>query len=218
MRSRWVLIFFLLFLYSCQKVRVTRELQDGVEIIKYNKLDSWLPTYELQLQEVFTISGYQDDEFIPFGNLSDLMIDEEDNIYSAERRVSKIHKFSRNGEYIKSCGRQGKGPEESVSMGGLFQYDDFIFVHSQNPNKLIKWTKNLEFVETITFQKIRPTWIYRDQTNHPILFGTLGQVRQGAKNPYDFSWIRSFHTLKFMFDVGEPENALLIFANTPASK
>ena len=133
MSLKWLLIILTFLICSCQKVHFTREFRDGVEIIKYINIDAWIPKYELHLQEEFTISGYwENDEFVTFGDPADFMVDEEDNIYFVDRRISRIHRFSKNGDYIKSAGREGKGPDESMAPGGIFQYQNHIFLHSQN--------------------------------------------------------------------------------------
>jgi len=64
----------------------------------------------LELQELWRIGG--DDEDILFGVISQLLHDDEGNIYLLDGQLSEIQVFDPDGEYLRTVGREGEGPGE----------------------------------------------------------------------------------------------------------
>ena len=56
-----------------------------------------------------------EDENIAFHIPSDIVIDEQGNIYILDSGNHRIQKFDPEGNYLASFGRKGQGPGESAS-------------------------------------------------------------------------------------------------------
>ncbi|MEX2437502.1 MAG: 6-bladed beta-propeller [Candidatus Paceibacterota bacterium] len=81
------------------------------------------PSYELQIELDLTIS--QLDEMHIQG-LWDVHTDIEGNFYWQDNTISKIHKYSLDGDYIRSFGGKGKGPGEFESFNSSTVYSNSL--------------------------------------------------------------------------------------------
>lgn len=177
-----VLLSFILVLFSgCQK-------EDEPEEIEYVETGS-VPHYNLILEKELEINAYKTGkDKVQFGDLADFIIDEKNNFLVLERQTSQVHKFSKDGEYIKSFGRKGRGPCECIHPGSLFLYSNRYLYLSQVPSKLISFDTDLNCFNEIKLSTSL-FWVYTNQANLPTYF-LIHQRMNGKVRGY----IRSFHT------------------------
>ena len=62
------------------------------------------------LKELWRVGG--DDEEILFGVISQLLHDDDGNVYALDSQLSEIRVFSASGQLLRSIGREGEGPGE----------------------------------------------------------------------------------------------------------
>jgi hypothetical protein len=70
-------------------------------------------------QELWRAGG-DDDEEIIFGVLSDVAVDAQGNLYALDAQLSQISVFDRDGNFLRTIGREGEGPGEFRRAGQLF--------------------------------------------------------------------------------------------------
>jgi sugar lactone lactonase YvrE len=86
--------------------------QDALEI-KNGSVGRWNENLELSLEFVRTIGEVDaDDENLLFYRPSDIAFDKKGNIYVLDAGNHRVQKFSQDGTFISSFGRQGQGPGE----------------------------------------------------------------------------------------------------------
>jgi len=192
------IVFYLAILisfFSCdtRKIKINRE--DNFELVEYIDPDKWISTSRLELIKELEITRYQDSLFL--GEMVDLLIDREGSILIVERENSQIHKYSSNGTYISSLGREGRGPCECIHPGPIFFYDSLYYLLSQVPPKLISFDINLNCMGDVNLQNSL-FWVYRNINNTPSFFLTHERIR----DRYDgyARTFNSFNDLSFILD------------------
>jgi hypothetical protein len=91
-------------------------------------------------KELWRISGDEDDEFL-FGVLSQIVSDEDGNIYLLDAQLNEVMIFSPAGEYIRSIGREGEGPGEFRRASDMFlTADGNVAVLQRMPGKIVVLT------------------------------------------------------------------------------
>ncbi len=191
-------IFIFLFSFSCQQSeQVIRTVEDGIEIIQYNNPEKWIPRFTLKLEEELVIAGYYEDVYVPFGKLTDVMVNQNGEIFIVEQNTSKVYKFSKQGEFIKTFGRTGKGPGESIDPGSMFLYENNYCYLAQTPQKVIFFDQDLNYVDDLTLRPRTAAWIYRDQNNSPLFFYTMDSVVPENGNVLDRYFLSSWHTFNY---------------------
>ncbi|MFC1556088.1 6-bladed beta-propeller [candidate division KSB1 bacterium] len=86
------------------------------------------PSVSLEFdRQIGTLDG--DDEHYLLHDVQDIEMDSEGNLYIVERGNKRVQKFSKDGEYLKTIGREGQGPgeyEHPVTIG--FDSEGNIFI------------------------------------------------------------------------------------------
>ena len=90
---------------------------DGVMHVKNgpepaNGVETW------QLEELWTAGG-EDDEEVLFGIITQVEIDQDNNIYLLDNQMSEVHVFSPDGEFLRTLGRAGEGPGEVTNPAAM---------------------------------------------------------------------------------------------------
>lgn len=65
-------------------------------------------------------AGGDDEEDVLFGVVSSVDIDQQGNVYALDMQLSQVHVFDRNGELLRTIGREGEGPGEFRRAGFMF--------------------------------------------------------------------------------------------------
>ncbi len=86
-----------------------------------------------------------------FARISSICVDDEGNLYVADGKHKTIFKFSKDGEFIKTIGRDGQGPGEFMDefMEISFGNDKRIYVVDNVRLKIIVYGKDGEFVKEL---------------------------------------------------------------------
>jgi hypothetical protein len=93
------------------------EVEDGVKVIK-NPEKPLYGEIKLDLVEDLQIGNENDDNYI-FGQIIDIEIDDEGSIYVADLRLARIQKYDKNGCFLQTIGKKGRGPGEYEAPWGI---------------------------------------------------------------------------------------------------
>jgi len=94
----------------------------------------------LELNELWRIGGY--DEDILFGIVSQLLHDDEGNIYLLDGQLSEVQVFDPDGQHLRTMGRSGEGPGEFVNGTDMFWAPgDQLAVVQVFPGKIVQLTR-----------------------------------------------------------------------------
>jgi hypothetical protein len=86
-------------------------------------------------------AGGDDDEDVLFGVISAVDIDERGNVYALDMQLSQVFVFDRDGNLLRTIGREGEGPGEFRRAGHMFLTPDGnVAVLQQMPGKLVLLT------------------------------------------------------------------------------
>ena len=156
MKNKTRVVLFILFLSAFimaisiagQKAKWegTIEEKNDVKVIKNPKT----PLYgeiELKLEVDLVIGGEDVDENYMFRRVSDIEVDEEENIYVLDSRECRIQKYDKNGKYLKTIGRKGEGP-------GEFQQASSMYLDSEGKLYINEYRKIHIFEKNGVFEKI----------------------------------------------------------------
>lgn len=103
------------FVLSCgqQKDRWqgTIEEVDGVTVIK-NPLEPMYDEDVLELEEELSIGEAEGREEYMFSRVFSIVVDDLENIYVSDLLEAHIKVFDKNGQYLKTIGKKGQGPDE----------------------------------------------------------------------------------------------------------
>jgi len=109
-------LFFLVLvmLASCQKQKQSAEWkgmveeENGVTVVK-NPEDPLYGRLVFDLEEDLSI-GREGDEDYELFRVADVQVDEDGNIYVLENGYERVQKYDRDGDYLCTIGRKGRGP------------------------------------------------------------------------------------------------------------
>jgi 6-bladed beta-propeller protein len=111
-------------------------LVDGVTHVKNGAepsggMETW------QLEELWTVGG-EDDEDVLFGIITQVEIDNENNIYLLDNQLSQVQVFSSDGEFLRTIGRPGEGPGEVSNPSAMTLLPDgSVGLVKTMPGKLV---------------------------------------------------------------------------------
>lgn len=114
-----VLIFlFLIFSLSCNKQgaewKGSIEKIDGVTVVKNPKEPLYgEDVFHLEEDLIFG-QGREGNEDNSFFSIGDIAVDDEGNIFVADRDTAHVRVFDKNGVYARTIGRKGQGPGEMM--------------------------------------------------------------------------------------------------------
>jgi hypothetical protein len=135
-RAVRILLIPLLVVFSIGEISAGEPTQiDGVRQVK-NCATPREGTRVLKLEELWRVGG-EDDEMI-FGLLTQVLGDEDGNVYLLDAQLHQVFVFSPDGSFIRSLFREGEGPGEiRAPRDMLFLPDGAIGVVQQFPGKII---------------------------------------------------------------------------------
>lgn len=106
-----------------------------------------------KLTLVKKISADFDEEYF-LAQPGGLVVDDEGNIFIADRKIHKVFKFSKDFKFIKNFGSTGMGPGEYYGYDYFpehlyFAPDSLLYLCSSNTKKLIAYNKDGKFVKEV---------------------------------------------------------------------
>lgn len=155
MRTFQLILFITaLFFISCSKNENTCRVEEinGVKVYKNNSVPKDA-AFSIEPKLIRTINGLNDDQ--PDSTRSFLRpmsmdIDKDGNIYILDQYSSSVKKYSNDGEFIRSFGRQGNGPGELMYPMSLDVQGDSVFVSCTAVSKFVKYDLDGGHVEDRT--------------------------------------------------------------------
>ncbi len=97
----------------------------------------------IKLPEVWRLGGDSEDEEEFFGVISDIDIDAAGNIYLLDSQLNEAKIYTKDGEFVRSIGREGEGPGEFRAPSSMFfTKDDKVAVIQMMPGKIVQLTKD----------------------------------------------------------------------------
>ncbi len=120
MLARWTLALIGLVALTSPALAAwngTHETRDGVRHA-INGEDP-MTTTRVPLEPLWRVGGLDDEEVL-FGVISQLVHDDDGNLYVLDRQLSEIQIFSPAGEYLTTIGRAGEGPGEFQNPADMY--------------------------------------------------------------------------------------------------
>lgn len=101
---------------------------------------SEVPVQKYRMEELWRV-GVEDDDIL-FGEVEDLLIDDDGTVYVLDSQLADVKVFSVGGEYLRTIGREGDGPGEVRAPGDLaFMADGSLGLVSKLNWKIAKIDK-----------------------------------------------------------------------------
>jgi len=96
---------------------------------------------DIDLEELWRVGG--EDEEVLFGVIAQLVEDDAGNIYLLDGQLSEVQVFSRDGEWLRTIGREGEGPGEFRNGSDLYRGPDGnLGVVQIFPGRIVKLTQD----------------------------------------------------------------------------
>ncbi|MDH3198029.1 MAG: 6-bladed beta-propeller [Candidatus Krumholzibacteria bacterium] len=94
------------------------------------------------MEELWRLGGDSEDEEEFFGVIADIDIDADGLVYLLDSQIAEVKIYTKDGEFVRSIGRQGEGPGEFRFPNALFFTDDGnVAVVQTIPGKIVILSK-----------------------------------------------------------------------------
>lgn len=87
---------------------------DGFKIIHNPKKGLWEGNKRIKLTRKLSLGVLEGDSNLVFSDIRDIEVDTKGNIYVLDKKNYRVQKFDRQGGYLLTIGRKGKGPGEFI--------------------------------------------------------------------------------------------------------
>ncbi|MFQ5599971.1 MAG: 6-bladed beta-propeller [Candidatus Krumholzibacteriia bacterium] len=142
--ARALLVLFLAASAALPDPQGTVTGADGVVRVR-NPAQPALPDLALELEELWRIGGDSEAAGEFFGVIVDIAVDPSGDVYLLDRQLAEVKVFTRDGEFLRTIGREGGGPGEFRQPGALFfMPDGNVAVVQARPSGLVLLTKQGE--------------------------------------------------------------------------
>lgn len=122
----------------------TIQTVDGKKVVQ-NPAKPMKDATAVKMEKLWRLGGETDNEDEFFGVISDIEIDEQGNVYLLDSQLSEVKIYTKDGEFVRSMGREGEGPGEFRRPSALFFTDDGnVAVVQTIPGKIVLLTKEGE--------------------------------------------------------------------------
>ena len=207
-----VALVSIILLTSCTKneLNYTVTEKDGVKTYR-NKNIPANPDLKIEPIELFSI-GREDkdnpDSSRTIHMLTGSAVDSKNNIYLIDTQTSSIKKFDRNGKFIKSFGRLGNGPGETVQPTNAAIFNDTIYVLDHTVSRFVRFDCNGNFIDNIKFDGGIPEFLRATANKKFIGFRNTAKNVDGEYlislklNLMDkvFNDLANFNNFEFVYD------------------
>jgi hypothetical protein len=109
---------------------------NGVKTVS-NPATGFAAPATVKLPELWRLGGDSESEEEFFGVISDIDIDEQGNVYLLDSQLSECKIYTKDGEFVRSIGREGEGPGEFRRPVSMFFTGDKIAVVQVMPGKIV---------------------------------------------------------------------------------
>lgn len=152
MRYKASILLLSLFLAGCGNSNTGSthfEQTNSSDAISSVEADSLTPSHQIIFEKIFSI---HDSDSLLIGTIGGSDVDDNGNIYFGDGKTIKV--FDKNGDYVSSLGRAGRGPGEFTGLGSLAPIirDTLIYVFDYGLIRLnVFSTNSFDLVRTVTF-------------------------------------------------------------------
>ena len=195
----FLLFLILFFNFSCKKQnKIIVKNIDGVQVIFNPKNPVYIEGIpnKLTLKEELTIGGENKEEYI-FSRIIDIAVDDMERIYAADAREGHIKIFDKNGNYIKTIGKKGKGPGEFYFIFSLqITPKNELVVYDIGNRRVSFFNLNGEFIKSVSSGKV---WALRCKIDSKGNFVVTEGVSDPKNSRYELKKFDSnFNLIKVM--------------------
>lgn len=138
------------------------EKEDGVIVVRNPKR----PMYGdeiFSVEEDLKIGVVEGDENYMFSHIRNFVVDENENIYVADMKETKIKVFDKNGKFLRVFGKTGEGPGEIGRIYGIqITTKNELLVNDGRNRKLLYFTLEGEFILSKDIRIFLPERVYCD--------------------------------------------------------
>jgi hypothetical protein len=97
----------------------------------------------IKLPEVWRLGGDSEDEEEFFGVISDIDIDESRQVYLLDMQLNEAKIYTKDGEFVRSIGREGEGPGEfRMPSSMFFTKENKVAIIQTMPGKIVLLMKD----------------------------------------------------------------------------
>ena len=166
-------LIILFIVVSCtSKKNYSVENINGIKTIK-NKNIVIDNNSNIQAKLIFSIKGNIEnciDSSRIFFTIAGIDIDKNDNIFLLDVKTSNIKKFDKTGQFIKSFGRKGQGPGETIDPNSITILNDTVFISNPGAQQVVKYDLDGNFIESINLKSAAPQFANKVGTSKFIGF------------------------------------------------
>lgn len=136
-------IIFAIFLFSCKQSPYPQEAKTTfhIDINKHDNISCFFDNYQ--------IIPLETTQTCLIGNISQIQIN-NNKIYILDKNQSTIFIFDIHGKYINKIHRQGRAPEEYLSITDFNIYQNNIYCLSRTNRKILAYNDNAQFLNDIS--------------------------------------------------------------------
>jgi hypothetical protein len=96
----------------------------------------------IKLPELWRLGGDSESEEEFFGVISDIDIDEAGQVYLLDSQLNEAKIYTKDGEFVRSIGREGEGPGEFRRPSAMFFTKKDVAIIQMMPGKIVLLTKD----------------------------------------------------------------------------
>ncbi len=166
MSKSFVIIFVILFTFSCSK-KIKSYTENGVTYY-INKNTPADDSFKIEIEKLFTLSSQVNDS-IYINDISSFDIDKNGNIYLLDKKQSKVFKYDDRGNYLLSFGGLGSGPGEFIIRDyvvNMVCINDRVHILMPGNKRFLIFNSDGTFIEKRDLPKqVMPTYVKKYQNN-----------------------------------------------------
>lgn len=117
------------------------ETLNGVQTIS-NPATGFAAPATIKLPELWRLGGDTADEDEFFGVISDIDIDANGDVYLLDSQLNEVKVYSKDGEFLRSMGREGEGPGEFRGPVSMYFAGDKVAVLQAMSGKIVLLTRD----------------------------------------------------------------------------
>lgn len=91
----------------------------------------------IKLPELWRLGGDSESEEDFFGVISDIDIDASSQVYLLDSQLNEVKIYTKDGEFVRSIGREGEGPGEFRTPSSMFFTKEDVAIIQMMPGKIV---------------------------------------------------------------------------------
>lgn len=174
------------------------DVEDGVKVIN-NPKEPMYAEDVFELKEDLAIGEAEGQKEYMFSRISGIAADSKGRIYVLDYKEAQIKVFDRNGDYLKTIGREGQGPGELASPYSICVTEQSqIMIQDLNNHRMIFFSLDGKFLKSISTAELIMVGSWVDSKGNIIgLVSTSGpeiQILELKKFDSDLNPLNSYYS------------------------